>query len=333
MNSGGHMLSFNRGIPIAIALNKDGEIQYTIHVTPDKKEPDLSVDNLLELIDDADLSDLRSKMKLGRIEIKMLKQALGVDDEKRENINLSEKLKRALEILKEIATDKLKKEVDFSNDNDIVKVIPLIGAREIPYERSICAIGPSESGKTTLLKEICKHDRRKRPVIVFSKIDDDASLKDLKKLRTTSDKKSRMIKIPLHTEDQLLDLPSNKDLEETICIFDDIDSFSPEIGDFLRVYRDSILESGRHDNITCMSTSHILFNNMKTKTMLNECEIICLFPGANKRASFMFLKERFGLGKQDANFIINKAMKSGRTLCLKLSSPNLLIHTGGVMLI
>ena len=83
MQSGGSMLSFNRGVPIAIALNKDGEIQYTIHVTPDKKDPDLSVDNLLDLIDEVDLRELRSKMKLGRIEIKMLKQALGVDEEKR----------------------------------------------------------------------------------------------------------------------------------------------------------------------------------------------------------------------------------------------------------
>ena len=223
--------------------------------------------------------------------------------------------------------------VDFSKDPGISRVLPLIGARDVPYDRSICLVAPSEGGKTFLAKEICKFDQRKRPVIVFSKIDDDESLRELAKLRTPSDKKSRLVKIPLHSEDQLLDLPSNEDLKGTICLFDDIDSFPSDIAKFIREYRDSMLESGRHHNITVISTSHILNNYMKTKTVLNECEWVCLFPASNKRHAFSFLKDRFGLEKAEAMFLINKAMQSGRYLCLKLSAPNLLLHSKGIILI
>lgn len=327
------MLSFTRGRAIAIALDKNGNKVFTIHITPEKDDPDINVDNVIELIDDVDISTLRSSMKLGRIELMMLKQALRVNEDNKKKIKLSEKLKRGMEILQKIATDKLKKEVDFSKSPDIVRVIPLIGAKDVPYDRSIALIAPSESGKTFLVKEIIKYDIRRRPCVVFSKIDDDESLRELSTLRSAVDKKCRMIKIPIHTEDQLLDLPTNSDLKETIVVFDDIDSFPKDIADFLREYRDSILESGRHDNITVISTSHILHNYMKTRTMLNEAELICLFPSSNKHHSFMFLKNRFGLGKDEATFLIDKAMKAGRMMCMKLSAPNLVIHNKGVILV
>ncbi len=327
------MLSFTRGKPIAIALDKNDKIVFIIHITEEEKEPDIKVDNILELIDDADISNLRGSMKLGRIEIKILQKALNSAPASETNsLNVSEKIKSAIEILKEIGNDKLKKEIDFSKDPDIVKILPLIGSREVPYDRSICLVGPSESGKSFLAKEICKFDKRKRPVIVFSKIDDDESLRELSKLRTPMDKKTRLVKIPLHTENQLLDLPTNSDLKECICLFDDIDSFPSDIANFLREYRDSMLESGRHDNITVISTSHILNNYMKTKTILNECEWVCLFPASNKRHAFSFLKDRFGLEKSEANFLINKAMQSGRYLCLRLSAPNLLLHSKGIII-
>ena len=325
------MLSFTRGRAIAIALDKDDKIVFTIHITPDQAEPDIRVDNILELVDDADISNLRGGMKLGRIEVKILKQALNTEN--RDKLNMSEKIKRAIEILEQLGQDKLKKEIDFSKDPQISRVLPLIGARDVAFDRSICLVAPSEGGKTFLAKEICKFDQRKRPVIVFSKIDDDESLRELSCLRTPADKKSRLVKIPLHSEDQLLDLPMNTDLQSTICLFDDIDSFPIDIAQFLREYRDSMLESGRHNNITVISTSHILNNFMKTKTMLNECEWVCLFPASNKRHAFSFLKDRFGLDKAEANFFINKAMQAGRYMCMKLSAPNLLLHSKGVILI
>lgn len=327
------MLSFTRGRPIALALDKNDNKVFTIHVTPELDEPDINVDNILELIDDADIDHLRNSMKIGNIELKMIKKALLANEKQRGKLNLSEKLKHGLSILEEHARGKLKTEVDFNKSDEVARIIPLIGARDVPYDRSIALVGPSESGKTWLAKEICKFDQRKRPVVVFSKIDDDASLRELKDMRTPVDKKCRIIYIPLHTEDQLLSLPTNEDLKETICLFDDLDSFPSDIAKYMREYRDSILESGRHCNITTMSTSHIMNNHSKTKVILNECELVCLFPAANKRHAFKFLIDRFGMSKIDAQLLIRKAMLSGRMLCLKLSCPNMVIHNKGVILI
>lgn len=326
------MLSFTKGKPVAIAVDKAGKVVFTIHVTDDEEEPDIKVDTPLELIDDADLTKIRSEMRLGRIELKMLKKGLQCKQHT-SSLNLSPKIERALEILEELSLEKLKKEVDFAGDSDIDRVIPLIGARPTPYDRSICLIGPSEAGKTYMVKEICRFDIRRRPVVVFSRIDDDESLRELTTLKSAKDGKSRLVKIPLHSEDQLLSLPTNSDLNGCICLFDDLDSFPKDIGDFLREYRDSILESGRHENISVISTSHVLNNHNKTKVLLNEAELVVLFPAANKRHSASFLKERLGLEKREVDHLIAKAMASGRYLAMRVSAPNMLIHSGGVILL
>ena len=325
-----YMLSFVKGRPIAVALDKDGKKLFTIHFTPEEEEPDITCDDVADLITDSDIDQLQKSFKLGRIEIKVLKKALR--DEKIKK-GLNDKLSSALALLEENAADKLKREIDFTTDDQVKHVIPLIGGRETPYDRSIAFIGPSESGKTWLAKQIIKHDLRKRPVVVFSKIDDDASLRELKTLRCSNDRKSRLIQVPLHCENDLLNLPMNSELEECLVLFDDIDSFSKDQADFLREYRNSILESGRHHNITTLSTSHVLLNREKTKIILNECELLCLFPGANRQNAFKFLQSRFGLRIDHANNIINKCIKAGRMMCLRQAAPNLIIYDKGVMMV
>ena len=185
-----------------------------------------------------------------------------------------------------------------------------------------------------------KHDNRCRPIIIFSKITDDESLKELEKLKVSKssfsehrDGGSRMIKINLQTEDDLLNLPSNHELKNCVCLFDDIDAFPREIADFLNAYRDSILECGRHHNITVLSTSHQLYNWAKTRIILNECETICLFPHANKRSSMKFLRDRMGLDVKQTEKIVNESMDAGRSLICRLSAPNMIMHEKGIILI
>ena len=82
------MLSFHRGKVIAIALDSKGKEKFKIHITPEEEEPDVQVDDVLGLIDDADVESLRSAMKLGNIEIKLLKRAI----KRKTNKGLSDKL-------------------------------------------------------------------------------------------------------------------------------------------------------------------------------------------------------------------------------------------------
>ena len=139
--------------------------------------------------------------------------------------------------------------------------------------------------------------------------------------------------MPLHTEDQLLNLPGNTDLKNCIVLFDDIGTFAPDIAQYLVEYQANLLETGRHDNITCISTTHILNNYHKTRTMLNEAELVILFPASNKNSSIQYLRNRHGLIREDASRLIEKAMMDGRMLCVRQSAPNLVMTEQGVILL
>lgn len=343
------MLSFHRGNKIAHAIDKKGNKVLTIFITPDEENSDIEVDNINELIDEDDFENIKNMMRLTTTEIKMIKKA--IKDDRFEILN--DRLKLSLSKLKELASKKLKTHLLFDKSKEIERVVPLIGGAE--FDRSIFLTGPSGSGKSFLAKEIMKHDEKNRPIIIFSKIDNDISLNDLKKLKITNnsfqdnnpDEKDsfteseikkeignpRMIKIDLKTEDDLLNLPSNEELKNCVCLFDDIDSFPSEISDFLNNYRDIILESGRHNNITVLSTSHQLYNWSKTRVILNEAEMVGLFPHSNKRSAMIFLKDRMGLNKNQIDNIINECMNCSRFLICKTSFPQMCIHEKGVILI
>ncbi len=346
------MLSFDNGEPIAHGIDKRGNKVLTIHITPEQEKSDIEVDSIDELINDSDFTQIAKIMRLTSTEVKLLKKVIQTGRIE----SLSDRLKLALIKLKERAERRLKTHLNFDKSDEVDRIIPLIGGGG--FDRSIFLTGPSGSGKSFLAKEIMKHDLKNRPIIVFSKIDDDESLSDLKKLKISkssfpsiggdiseSEKLSsessikseigrpRMIKISLHTEDDLLNLPSNEELKDCVCLFDDIDAFPAEIADFLNAYRNSLLECGRHHNIMVLSTSHQLYNWAKTRVILNESELVCLFPHSNKRSSMLFLRDRMGLGKQEVLDIVNEAMDSGRCLICKLSAPNIIMHNKGIILI
>lgn len=339
------MLSFNNGRKVAIALDKAGKELFTIHVTEEKELPDIQVDDTLSLIDDIDIDQLKRSLRMGKIEENVLKRLLKERKNKKNGIdmsggkmdlskiNVSDKIKRALRVLEDKANEKLKTELDFEGDKSVHSVVPLIGVGKENFDRSIFLCAPSGAGKTWMVKLIIEQDKKKRPVVLFSKIPDDDSLKSLEGLKTPKDGKERLIKIPLLCEDDLMDLPVEDDLRDTICVFDDIDAFHSDISQYIREYRDSLLEAGRHKNITCICTSHLLNNYTKTKIMLNEAELVILFPNSNRRHASTFLSNRLGLDKQERDFYINKAQKAGRYLAMKMSAPNMLIHNKGLLII
>lgn len=327
------MFSFTRGKPIAIALDSDGNKVFIIHITEEEEMPDIKVDEAdkLDMINTSDIGQIVRAMKLGKIERTMLEKSIKTGDD----IHLNDKLKRARNILLDSVQEKLKREISFSKGDNVKKILPLIGENDDYYDRPFYVVGASGCGKTYLCKEICKYDTKKRPVVIFSKVDDDPSLKDLKKLKTPEDKKSRFIKIPIHTIDDLTNLPPDTDLQKTICLFDDIDSFTERegIADYLRDYRDNLLETGRHCQVTCLCTSHLLHNYKSTRKMCSESEYIATFPNSNKRFSHLMLKDHMGLDVHERRFFVEKAQADGRFLIAKLSNPNMIITERSIMMV
>ena len=321
------MLSFSRGTPIALALDKKGEVLHTLYLTPEEDLPDIDIDDPLALIDEIDMKRVSRDLKLGTIEQRILHSAV----KKKNPGTLNEQLKRAYDVLESIAHHKLKGEINFQKEQGVHNVIPLLG--EAKFDRSMLFVGPSGSGKTFLAKQIMLNDKKKRPVVLFSKVRDDPSLKELLKKKTPLDGKARLIPIPIYTDDDMASLPVDSDLEKTITFFDDIDAFTGERAKYLRDYRDALLEAGRHKDITVLSTSHILSNYNKTRTMLNEAEYVILFPNANRRSADLFLKDRMGMVKADRDHLISRSGSSGRYMIIRLSCPNLMLHSRGVLLL
>ena len=333
------MLSFDRGIPIAHCLDKKGNKIGQLCITQDQKHPDILVEDAGDLIDDEDFIQIIKSMKLSLLDVKMIKKVLV--SKKQEDLNkLTDRLKLALQSLKDIASNKLRTKILFDQNNVIDKLVPIIGSDKVKFDRSYFLTGPSGAGKTTVACNIIKNDIKSRCIVVFSKIDDDTSLNPLKKLKITKsvfrdqrDGGLRMMKIRLQTEEDLIDLPSNEELKNCVLFFDDISSFPKDIADFLSEYRSSILESGRHHNITVLSTSHMLYNWAQTRSLLNEAEWVCMFPHSNKRSSMLFLRDRMGLGKKQINSILKEVMEHGRGLLCKLSSPNMILHERGLQIL
>lgn len=319
-----YMLSFENGKPIAIAIDINGNIIHTIRVTRTKPLPDIEADNPLELIDRIDIEQTGRAMKFGRMEQMVLLDAVNQGNRER----LSEPLQRGYDILVDKANEKLKSEITF-NEGTVHAVIPLIGQHPEPFDRSILLIGPSGAGKSYLAKQILMHDVRKRDVYLFSKIRDDPSLIEL----TMQGEKSRLKQVPLFEEKDFTKLPVEADLVGAIVFFDDIDAFSGDRAEFLRNYRDSLLEAGRHKNITVISTSHILMNYNKSRVTLNESEWVLLFPPSNRRSADLFLKDRLGFDKSFRDHLIERSNLSGRYLGAKLSAPNAVLHQLGIILV
>lgn len=317
------MLSFTRGTPIALALDKSGTPIHVIHVTPEESLSDITADNPLELIDRIDVESVRRSLRLGQIDTRVLMKAITA----KSSNGLREELKRAYDVLEEKANQKLKTEINFTQD--VETLIPLIG--EGDFDRSILLIGPSGSGKSFLAKQILLNDRRLRPIALFSKVRHDPSLQELREARFQD--KPRLRELPLFTDDDLAALPTENDLRGCITFFDDIDAFQGDRANYLRSYRDSLLEAGRHKNITVLSTSHILTNYSKTRVTLNEAEWVLLFPPANRRSADQFLKDRMGMVKADRDHLISRSNSTGRYLGIRMSNPNLMIHQKGIILL
>lgn len=322
------MLSFSQGKPVALALGRHGEVLHTIHVTENRDLPDLDVDDPVDLIEPVDIEMVGKTLRLGVIQKKVLVNAI----KKKSSEGLSEELKRAYGILVDKAHTKLKTEINFDKDSEVSMVIPLIGFDQPGFDRSIVFFGPSGSGKSFLAKKVMMNDPQKRKIVLFSKVRDDPSLKELTATKNIA-QEPRLVQVPVFTDQDLVNLPPDSDLSGKICFFDDIDSFPFAQAEYLRAYRDALLEAGRHKNVTVMSTSHITLNYNKTRTVLNEAEIAVLFPPANRRSADAFLKDRMGLVKAERDFLIAKANSTGRFLAVRMSNPNLVIHSKGIMLL
>lgn len=160
--------------------------------------------------------------------------------------------------------------------------------------------GQTECGKSyyarKYLEQLLRVFPRKR-VYVFSDVEHDPELDCLGK---------NIVRFKL--DDGLLEGDPIKPavFAGSICVFDDIDSIqNPKLLRYIQNLRDAILRRGRHEDISCIITSHLLTNYRDTRIILNEANSITVFCQTGSTYGIKYLLQKYcGLDKAQIDRII-----------------------------
>jgi Cdc6-like AAA superfamily ATPase len=198
---------------------------------------------------------------------------------------VDEKIRQEYIDLQKTIEHKLKTELDFTDKSS--KIFPL----PQKYSERIYIAAPSGSGKSTFIGEYLKQLRIKYPkrkIYIFSRVATDAPLDRFKNLE-------RVDLFSFVEQKSVVE-----DFANGILIFDDIDTIlDKNLVSYLRKFRDDILEVGRHYNITCISTSHIITNYIATRTLINEAQSVVIFPKGGSFGQIRgFLDRYMGFDKE-----------------------------------
>jgi hypothetical protein len=160
--------------------------------------------------------------------------------------------------------------------------------------------GPAGSGKSTYCANYARSwttiPRNKgKPIYLFSRVEKDPALDSIPGLH----------RVPI--DQSLVDEPIEpKDLAMSLCIFDDIDTIPEKpIRIAVRKLRDDLLQTGRHNSIYVLTTSHILTNFGDTRVPLSEANFVTFFPRSGSTHHIRrFLDTYAGFSKKEITRIL-----------------------------
>ena len=216
--------------------------------------------------------------------------------------------------------NEIRKEV-FVSDG-ILQPVPNIETREIPY-----IAGPSGSGKSTYAANYIKNYKKihsKKEVFVFSRLNDDPTIDKLKVNRVAIDE--QLYNDPINI---LEELPKGG-----LILFDDTDTIQDKkIKEAISKIKNDILETGRHNDIYCVNTSHLINENDRkdSRTMLNEAHSLTIFPKSGSTFQIKYvLKNYFGLSNEQIDEILKLP---SRWVTIMKNYPMYVFHEHGAYLL
>lgn len=241
------------------------------------------------------------------------RRALFIDDNSKQVI-FSDDLQAAAHQLE----DKHEQEDD---DDKIEPSITLPEANWLPalgysskFDGHTFLAGATESGKSYFIKKMVLNDRYKRPVILFTNLS-----KDDESFHGMSESLIKFDPSGTHDWDWLL-----KNQENKILIFDDI-----RANTMFQNYRDKMLEEGRHINTIVICVNHRLQDWYATRVALNDCRFIVTFPSSNKGKVKNFLKDEYGLDKQQLKDLF-RSIRDSRYLIVHRFAPVCVASTDSI---
>ena len=185
-------------------------------------------------------------------------------------------------------------------------------------ERSILYItGPSGSGKSYYTKNyILEYKKmfKNNNIYIFSSLDSDETLDKIPKIKR------------IKFTDKFLSYDFKiSDFKDSLVIFDDVDSETNKLKK-IKIFSilSMILNTGRHERVSCIFTSHMSCAGNETKLILSEAHSITIFPkNMGNRSLFYLLDSYFGLDKHQIKYI--KDVKESRWITIIKTYPSVLI--------
>ena len=236
---------------------------------------------------------------------------------------LSDEQKKIYKLAITHIVETCKKEVDL--DDGILIPLPQKIGNQIEH---IYIAGPTGSGKTTWVGEYVKEYKRlfpEQPIWVFSRLNEDVILDKYNVKRIILDK-GLIEGEPINASEFL---EGNKG---ALVIFDDIDTIPDQkINKEVHRIRDDLLEVGRHDNVSVLSTGHQLMDYKRTRNLLNEASAVTFFPKSGSQYHITrFLKVYCGIPTEGIKKIL--ALPS-RWVTIYKTYPMYVLHQRGAFLL
>lgn len=214
------------------------------------------------------------------------------------------------------------KETEFKIKDGKMKLLPSFDKDQ---RNTLYIAGPSGSGKSTLVKAYADKYNQIYPnnkVYLFSKIVGDKSLTGIKNL------------IQIELNEELAEDPIKlNELKNSLVIMDDIGKIrDKDVKKEIDYLLGEILQEGRHPNIECIATNHLIADHKNTKDLLNESSFISVFPHCNKLQIRYILKQYIGLENEQVKDIFKK-VKGSRWMTIHTRAPNYVVYEHGVFLL
>lgn len=195
-----------------------------------------------------------------------------------------------------------------------------------PFKKSnhIYVAGATGSGKSYWVAEYLKMVNKyqpKREIFIFSDVAYDEAFEKIKNTTRISLDET-LLTDPIHPEE----------LKDSVCLFDDIDSIQhKKLKDVVYTLMNSIYRRGRHENITCISTTHNITDYTKSRTAINESSLIVLFcKSGSVNGQKYIMKKYCGFD----NDVIKDILKvKSRSVQIHKSYPQYYAWKNGVKLI
>lgn len=192
-------------------------------------------------------------------------------------------------------------------------------------ERQIIYVtGQSGSGKSYWTRRYVESYQKiypDRPIYLFSCIAEDDSIDKIKGLQ----------RINL-TPEILTENLQAEDFKDSCVIMDDVDTIiDKKLRKKVMEIQGSILQVGRHFNVSAIITSHIATNGAETRLILAEAHAIVFFPhGMSSRALKYLLESYMGMDKNEIKKI--KSLE-GRAVTFVKTFPKCVVSDKEVFLL